>query len=97
MKEETSLGDPVSLVVELLRVHIVEVLQRMFLQDLGMKSCDTVYGEAGADSHISHLDLSVMNDGHAVHLALVIELPEDIKAETSVDLLYDIIDTGQKP
>ena len=97
MKEESPLRDPVRLVVELLRIHIVEVLQRVVLQYLGMKPCNTVYGIARADSHVCHLDLSVMDDGHAVHLALVIEFPEDIKAETPVDLLDYVVDTGKEP
>ena len=42
MQQETSLGNTVGLVVEALREHLVEVLQFLLLQNLGMQSCHAV-------------------------------------------------------
>ena len=97
MKQKSSLCDTVGLVVELLRHHLIEILQLLILEDLSMQSCNTVYGEACHDSEVSHLDLTVVNDSHLpnlLHITRILLL--DLKDKSSVDLLGDLIDTRQK-
>ena len=71
MQEESSLCDAVSLVVELLRHHFVEILQLLLLQDLRMQSCHTVYGIACHDCQTRHVYLSVVHDRHLTDLLLI--------------------------
>ena len=71
VKKESSLGDTVRLVIEFLRHHLIEIFQLLFLQDLGVKLCNTVYGIAGSDGQMSHFYLSVVDDCHFADLLLV--------------------------
>src|SRR5699024_2254637 len=59
VKKETSLGDTVGLVVELLRHHLIKVFQLASLQDLSMKTCNTVDRIAADDRQTCHMHLSV--------------------------------------
>ena len=71
VQQETSLGDTVGLVVELLGEHLVELLQLLILQDLGMQSCHTVDRVAGCDRQMCHLYFSVINDRHLLDHMLI--------------------------
>ena len=101
MDHESPLGNAVGLVVELLREHLIEVLELLLLQDLGMQGCYTVDGIAGHDCHIGHPDLSVIDDVHLFDLfrhvdtGIVIALVNHA-LKPAVDLLDDLIDPGQQ-
>ena len=69
--KETSLGDSVCLVVELLRHHLIEVSELLRLQDVRVEPCHAVYGEACDDRHIRHAHLAVHKDRHLLHLVLI--------------------------
>ena len=65
-------------------------------QDLRMQSCHTVDGITCSDGQMSHLYLPVINDRHLADLLLVARiLALDLDDESAVDLLHDLIDTGQ--
>ena len=95
--EETSLGDTVCLVVELLRHHLVEVLQLLVLQDLCVKPCHAVYGKACHDGKVCHAHLSVVEDGHLLYFLLIsrVHLPH-LDDEPAVDLLDDLVHTREQ-
>ena len=42
VEQETPLGDTVGLVVELIRLQIIEIAQSLFLQNLGVEPCHAV-------------------------------------------------------
>ena len=102
VKQKSSLGDAVGLIVEALREHLVEVLQLLVLQDFGMEPCHAVYGIARHNSHVSHLHLTVIDNGHLADLILYIHAWHiavsvlDLNDETTVDLLHDLIYTGKQ-
>ena len=97
MSKETSLCDTVCFVVELLRHHLIEILQLLILEDLGMKACNTVYRVACNDRKVSHLNLSVIDDRHLLDLLEVSRIfLLDLKNETTVDLLDDLVDTRKQ-
>ena len=63
-----------------------------------MEPCHTVDREAGADGKMSHLDLSVIYNGHFADLLLVSGIfGPDLVDKPSVDLLDDLIDPGKQP
>ena len=101
VKEETPLRDAVGLVVELVREHLVEVLELTILEDLSMESGNTVDAVACHDRHIGHADLLVVDNAHAadlvvdIHAGIVIGLV-DLALKSAVDLLNDLIDSGQQ-
>ena len=97
VKEEASLGDAVGLVVEFLRHHLIEVLQLLILQNLGMKLCNAVYGEAGNDGEMRHFYLAVIDDSHFFDLLIVARIfGLHFDNEAAVDLLDDLIYTGKQ-
>ena len=97
VKKETSLGDTVRLVVELLRHHLIEVTKLLFLKDLCVELRNAVYGEAADDREVSHADLSVVNDRHSADLLVVARISLlDLGNEAAVDLLNDLVNTRKK-
>ncbi len=98
MQQPSSLGDTVGLVGELLRIHLIEVMECFLLQDLGMKLCHTVYRMTTYNGQVCHLHNTIIDDGHLGDLVLGIlrVLLADILAESPVDLLHDLVDTRQK-
>ena len=103
VKQETPLCDPVCLVVELLGEHLVEIAKFLFLKDLCMEPCNTVYGVSGNYRKVSHLDLPVVNDSHLADLLVYIDPGSiaisrlDVLDETAVDLFNYLIYSGKKP
>ena len=101
VQQETSLGNTVGLVVELLGEHLVEVLQLAVLEDLGVQACNAVDRIACHDGHVCHADHSVVDDTHAadlfvhIYAGIVIGLV-DLGLKAAVDLLDDAVDTGKK-
>ena len=97
MKQETSLGDAVGLVGELLRVHLIEVAKDVLLKNLCMKSCNTVYMVAADDREICHADLAVVDRSHHAELVVVARiLCLYLGDEAAVDLLCDLVYTRKQ-
>ena len=97
MKKETSLGNTICLIIELLRHHLIEVLKLLILQDLCMKLGNTIYRKACCDCKMCHLNLSVINDRHLLNLAVVSRISSlDLKNKTTVDLFCNLIDTRKQ-
>ena len=97
MEQKSPLSDAVGLVIELGRIHIIKVLKGLLFKYLRMKCSHAVYGKAGCDCQMSHLDLAVLDDGHTCLFALISgELPLDIQAEAAVDLLNDVVNSGKE-
>ena len=97
VQEESSLGDAVCLVIELLRHHLIEVAQLTVLEDFSMQSCNTIYGEAAHDRHIGHADLTLVKDGHVLDLAVLVGiLLLDLLHESAIDLIHDLVYTGKQ-
>ena len=96
MSQETSLGNAIGLVVELLRHHLVEIFQLLMFEDLRVQSRNTVHGIACRDRQMGHLHLSVVNDRHLADLLLITRIfALDLDDESAVNLLHDLINTGQ--
>ena len=97
MEKESSLGDAVGLIVELIGHHLVEVFELPLLKDLGVEPCHTVYGETGADGKVCHPYLSVVDYGHIPDLFLIPGIGGlYLQAETAVDLLDYLINPGKQ-
>ena len=98
VEEETSLGDAVCLIIELLRHHLIKVFQYVCLQDLCMKRSNAVYGVTADDGKVCHADLSVVDDTHIADLVVyVIRIfLADLVFKSAVDLLCDLIYTRKQ-
>ena len=97
VKQETSLGNTICLIVEFLRIHFIEVSERFLLKNFCMKSCNTVYRVSAGDCKVSHLNLSVINDSHLLNLLIISrEFSLDIKNKATVDFFYDLVDTRKQ-
>ncbi len=98
VQEEAPLRNAVRLVVELLRHHLVEVLQHVLLKDLRVQRRDAVHRVAADDGEVSHVDLSVVDNRHVADLVRVVRiLLLNLVLEAAVDLLGDLVNTGQQP
>ena len=65
-------------------------------EDLRVQSRNTVHGIACRDRQMSHLYLSVVYDRHLADLLLITRIfALDLDDESAVDLLHDLVDTGQ--
>ena len=94
MKKETSLCNTICLIIELLRSHLIEVLQLSLFQNLCMKCCNTIYRVRTCDSKMCHLNLTIIKDSHVLNLILVARIHRlDLQYKSSVDLFYDLVDT----
>ena len=97
MKQESSLCNTICLVVELLRHHLVEILQLLLLQDLSVQSCNAVYRVACCNCQMCHLDLSVVDNRHLANLLLIARvLRLNLQDKTTVDLFNDLVYTRQQ-
>ncbi len=101
VQQETSLGNTVGLVVELLGEHLVEVLQLAVLEDLGVQARNAVDGITGHDCHIGHADHTVIDDAHAADLVVDIDTGVvislvDLGLKAAVDLLDNAVNTGKE-
>ena len=97
VKQETSLGNTIGLVVELLRHHLVEIFQFLFLQDLCMKSCNTIYRISCDNCKMSHLNLTVHDNRHLLDFLIVARiLLLNLINKSAVDLLYDLVNTRKQ-
>ena len=102
MHKESSLSNTVGLVIELLGHHLIEILEFSLLKDLGMELGNTVYGMAAHDRKMSHLDLIVIENGHASYLGLNVDsrlvgvLTHDLIDKPSVYLINYLIDSRKK-
>ena len=97
MKQETSLGDAVRLIVEFIRHHVVEIVKHVFLQDFRVQGGHAIYGMAADNRQERHTDLAIVNDGHSAdHVGVIIVSGVDIVLEAAVDLLHDLVNTRQQ-
>ena len=65
MHQPAAEGNSVGLVVELLRIQFIEVIQFVFLQNLSVQVCHTVYAETIVNVHICHMyQVSLVNNGY---------------------------------
>ena len=55
-------SDAVGLIIELLRIELVEVVELRILKDLGVEPCDAVDGVAVMDIQVRHVDVLVLVD-----------------------------------
>ncbi len=103
VQQESSLGNPVCLIVETLREHLIEIMQFFVLQDLCVEPGHTIHGIAGYNGHMGHLHLSIVENGHLADLLLYIHTVDagilllNLTDKTAVDLLHDLVDPGQQP
>ena len=98
VQQESSLGDTVGLIAELLRHHLIEFPQLTGFEDLGMQLCHTVYRETAGNSQIGHPDLSVVQNGHLAYALLIVRVfRTDLLYEPAVDLIHDLIHPRQQP
>ena len=97
MHQETSLCNTVCLVIEFLRIHLVEIFQLLFFQDLGMQSCNTVYRITASDCQVGHLNLSVVDDSHLPDFFLISRIfVLDLQDKSAVDLFDDLVYTRKQ-
>ena len=59
MHEEAPLGNPVRLIIELIRHHLIEIFQLLILKDLRVEPCDPVYRIPSHNGKVGHLHLPV--------------------------------------
>ena len=63
-----------------------------------MKPCNAVDRKACHNCHIGHAHLSVIDNGHLADLLLISRIAGlDLIYKAAVDLLHDLIDTGEQP
>ena len=97
MKQKSSLRNTICLVVEFLRHHLVEILQLLLLQDLGVQSCNAVYRVACCNRQMCHLNLSVVDNRHLANLLLIARILRlNLQDKTAVDLFDDLVYTRQQ-
>ena len=97
VQKEPALRDSIRLVVELLRHHFVEILQRLLLQDLRVQLCDAIDRVARNNRQVRHPHLSIVDDSHLCDLVLVARVPLlHLRDEAAVDLLDDLINTWKE-
>ena len=97
MKQETSLSDTVCLVVELLRHHLIEIMQFSFFQNLCMQSGYTIDREACNDRHIRHTYLTFIENRHIADLIILVRiLLFNLDQETTVNFFHDLINSRQQ-
>ena len=101
MKKESSLSNTVGLVVELLREDLIEVLKLLILQNLCVKSCNTVNRIACNNGKMSHLYLTIVHNCHLTDLLICYSrlsriLHLDKADEATVDLFNNLIYTWKE-
>ena len=102
MQKKSSLRNPVRLIIELLRHHLIEVLEFSFFQDLRMEFCHAVHGIAANNRQMCHLDLIIIHDSHAAHLVLHRVFGKirigvhDLLHKPAIDLLHDLVNARKQ-
>ena len=97
VKQKAPLGNTVGLVIELLREHLIKVLQFLILQNFGVKPCNTVYGIAGCNSQMRHLYLTVIDDRHLAHLLMVAGIFFlNLQNKSAVNFFNNLINSGKQ-
>ena len=94
MCKETSLCNSVCLVIKLLRHHLIEIFQLLFLKNFCMKLCNTVYRESCNNCHVRHTNLSVHKDCHFADFLFISRIHlTNLDQETTINLLYNLVNT----
>ena len=70
VKEPSAEGNPICLVIEFLRIDLIELMKLCLLQDIGMKGCNTVDGKSVVDVHMCHMDQVVLVDDGKIFLRI---------------------------
>ena len=98
MHQETSLGNSIGLIIELLRHQLIEIFQLLILQNLRMQPCHTIDRISRHNRKMRHLHLTVPQDRHLLDLILIPGIGlADLLHESPVNLLNDLVNTWQKP
>ena len=97
MCKETSLCNTICLIIEFLREHLIEITKLLILQNLCMKSCNTVDRITSSHCKVRHLNLSIIENRHfAYFLIIVREFLLNIKDKSAVNLIYNLVHTWKK-
>ena len=98
MKKPSSLRNTVCLIGELLRIHLIKILQLLLFQNLRMEGGNTVYRMSSYNRKVRHLNLSVVDDCHFRNfsLCLIRIFSSDFFAKTTIDFFHDLINTGKE-
>src|SRR5699024_7261810 len=97
MKQETSLCNTVCLIIKLLRHHLIEIFELLFLQNLCVQSRNTVDRVACHDCQMCHLHLSIIDNCHLFDLLIVSRITIlNFYDKSAVDLLNDLIDSRKQ-
>ena len=98
MQQEAALCDTVRLVAELLRHHLVEIMQFALLQNFCVQLRHTVDGKAARDRQVGHADLAVVQDRHAGDASFVARIfGTDLFHKAAVDLVHDLVHARKQP
>ena len=82
--------DAIGLVVEHIRIQGIKIFQHIVLQDLCMQRCYTIDAMRTHDGQMSHVDLSVFDDGDIVY-DITMSVMRELETETTIDLFDDHI------
>ena len=97
MKKESSLCDTISLIVELLRHHLIEIFKLLILQNLCVKLGNTIYREACSYGKMSHLNLTIIYNCHLSYLLLVTRIFSlNLFNKSSVNLFNNLVNSRKK-
>ena len=97
MKQETSLGNTVCLIIEFFRIHLIEISQFLFFQNFRMQLCHTVYRISACNGKMCHFHLTIINDCHFTDFFLVTRIfCLDFQKESAVNLLNNLIYTRKQ-
>ena len=90
------MGDAVGDVLELLRRELIIILEKGVLENLTVKSGNTVDAVAGRNTKVRHTDNTVCNNGKLVYLSGVAGCAPDISTIAVVDFLDNLINSREK-
>ena len=91
------LGDPVGLVVELLRPQFVEVAEQPLLEQLRMQRGHAVDRDAADDGQIGHADLLFVTFLDQRHPALTVDVAGPVAGDLGQEAGVDFVNDVQQP
>ncbi len=98
VKQESSLRNTVCLVVELARIHLIEIFQLLVLENLRVQLRNTVYAVACNNCQMRHLNLTVRNNRHLFDFVSRFRISvHDIEEESAVNLLHNLVNSREQP
>ena len=81
-KQPSAEGDAVCLVIELLRIDLVELVELRILKDLRMNGCNAVYREAVVNVDIGHMNAAICINN--LHIRILV-----FRTDAAIQLLDD--------